>query len=167
MSANATQPAGMEIANMAELESQYDSQREEYNQLIDEAMERGARESIAKIQDLNTGMSETVGKMMTLLETTNVNPEDIVFYRNKLEEQLLRIQNDQNLLKSSKDEIETLRRIRQYEATKANTSLNLYMIALALLSIILVFVIFAFGRYRSVEPTYAIPSAAAIIPTFR
>lgn len=166
MSANTTQPAGMEIPNMNVLEQQYLSQREEYNKLIDNAMERGAREYITKIQDLNSSMSETIAKMMAALDSTKINPEDIVFYRKQLEERLLRIQNDYNLLKSNTDEMETLRRIRQYEETKANTSINLYMIGLALLSIVLILVIFVFGRYRSSEATYAMPSAATTMPAF-
>jgi hypothetical protein len=164
MSANTTQPPGMELPNMRELESTYANQRDEYNTLINDAIERGARESITAIQDLNVAMSETLAKMMAILDTTTQQTNDIVFYRTKLEEQLLQIQRDYNLLKSNTDEIETLRRIRQYEETKATTSLNLYMIGLALLCIVLVFVIFVFGRYRSVDATYAIPSPATMMP---
>lgn len=166
MSANETQPTGMELPDMNALEQRYLAQREQYNTLVETAMDRGARDVIGQIQDLNTAMSETLAKMIAALETTKANPDDINVYRRKLEERLMRIQNDYTLLKSNTDEMETLRRIRQYEESKANTSLNLYMFGLALLCFVLLLVIFAFGRHRSAEPTAAMPSAANMMPTF-
>ena len=164
MSANTTDPAGMEIPNMKELEAKYLEQLDAYNTLIQTAMDGNPKEHIGDIQDLNVQISDTLSKMMAILDVSKQQTGDIVFYRKKLEERLLKLQTDYNLLKVNHDEMETLRRIREYEEVKANTSLNLYMIGFALLCVVLLFVMFIFGRYRSIEPTYAMPSATTMMP---
>jgi len=166
MSANTTQPAGMELPNMKELEAKYLQQRDAYDALIQDIEGKDLKQQIGTIADLNLEISDTLSKMMSLLDVSKAETEDIVFYRQKLEERLLKFQNDYNLLRSNRDEMETLRRIREYEEVKANTSLNLYLIGFALLCVVLVFVMFVFGRYRSSEPIYAIPSAATTMPAF-
>lgn len=87
---------------------------------------------------LNVQLAATLSQM---IGASAMNPTNIKSYRDELIAKLIRIQRDYNGLIVSTDQLETLRRIRNYETTKFDSTFTLYLWAFLLLSIVLIVVL--------------------------
>ena len=87
---------------------------------------------------LNVQLAATLSQM---IGASAMNPTNIKSYRDELIAKLIRIQRDYNGLIVSTDQLETLRRIRNHETTKFDSTFTLYLWAFLLLSIVLIVVL--------------------------
>jgi hypothetical protein len=116
---------------------------------------------VAGAQAMNVQLSQTVSSM---LAAAAANPDDIDSYRDELVKKLIRIQRDYNGLITSTDQLETLRRIRGYEASKFDSTFLFYLWAFLLLCIVLLVVVLFKTQRVAITPMSA-PSPA-MTPAF-
>lgn len=153
---------------MQELEQEYTRLQSAYQKLAAEAIASdNAEPLIPGLQSANQSIANILGRMLSLLANVRKEGEDLQPYRDELVRRLQKIQYDYNNLKSNTDRLETLRRIREYESSKAAGSLNWYLFGFFGLCVLLLIFMFAFGRQpRNVDTIPAIPTAATIRPPF-
>jgi hypothetical protein len=89
-------------------------------------------------QALNVQLAATLSQMIA---ASAMDPTNIRSYRDELVKKLIRIQHDYNGLITSTDDLETLRRIRNYETTKFDFAFTFYLWAFLILAILLVVII--------------------------
>jgi len=153
----------MEVTNIQNLQNEYARLEEEYARLADDALNATSADVlnpiVETIKSTNQSIRAVLDQMLTVLAQMKEETPDISVYSDELVKRLGQIQNDYNNLKSNTDKLETLRRIRAYEESKATGSLNWYLLGFLVLCGILVVFILIFGRQRSADATYAMPTS--------
>ena len=157
----------VEVPNMNRLESDYQTLQDQYRSLATEAETKTDAKSLnpilEKLQRVNRQIAEVLDRMLTNVAKTKENGASISTYRDDLVKALRRIQIDYNNLRTNTDTLETLRRIREYESSKATGSLNWYLLGFLVLCFLLPMFILIFGRQRSSDATYAMPATPAMM----
>jgi hypothetical protein len=116
--------------------------------------------NVADAKALNLQLADTVSQ---LLAAATADPTHIDAYRNELVRKLTRIQYDYNGLVANTDSLETLRRIREYETTKFDSSFMLYLFAFGLACVFLI-VLLLFKRQPLPTNTISMTSPATMAP---
>ena len=147
------------------LRGQYTRQLNEYDRLVNQALATGNTRQLPRIRQLNVSLGKTLDEMIGQVTFLKQNSPTIKRERDQLTEQLRRIQREYNALVANRDQLETLRRIRQQESTEANRQLYWYLFAFFGLVVVLL-VAMLFFSYRK-ETTAAIastpPMTAALV----
>jgi len=112
----------------------------------------------SRVSDLRTkseGIQTTLNKMIENLTYLKRETPDIKAERDKLLEDMRRIQQDYSAMLTNTDDLETLRRIRQQESGEARRLLLLYLIAFLFVSCMLLVYIVYTGRKTPTSATTA------------
>lgn len=147
-----------------DLNAQYETLKRQYDTLITQTLAEPTRLSttLPQIQSINQQMSTLLDQMLTQLQYARNGPNSDA-YRAELAETLARIQMDYNGLKTNTDALQTLRRIRSFQDTSWQSSLNLYLALFLIFAIVLVLVMLFRRQTKASTPA---PSASpAAIPT--
>jgi hypothetical protein len=149
---------------MDELNVRYADLRGQYDALIAQTLTSPATISttLPQIQSLNQQIAAVLDQMLTDLQYARNGPNSDA-YRDRLLEQLTRIQTDYTGLKTNTDSLETLRRIRSFQDDSWKPSLLLHVVALVAAAILLV-LLMLFRRQTS-ESTIAPPMSPTAMPT--
>lgn len=123
-------------------------------------------EVIGKLRTTNSAIADVLGKMIAILAQTRDEGQGIEQYRDQLVQRLQKIQTDYNNLKVNTDHLETLRRIREYEASKSEGSLNWYLLGFFVLCVVVLIFMLAFGHVRSEDAIAAMEATPAINAPF-
>lgn len=151
---------------MDETKKQYTQQLQEYDRVVDEAIQTQDLTKLPKIKDLNAGIAKTLNKMIEELTFLKKDTPDIKKTRDELLERLRKIQRDYTGLLEDTDQLETLRRIRQQESREADRQLYMYLIFFLLVALaIVLFVLFFSGQRKDATAASASmpPTAAALV----
>jgi hypothetical protein len=146
---------------MEELKVKYERQSAEYDKLVTSAVASRDVSQIPKIKELNVGLAKTLNEMIEKMTFLKKDSPDLKVERDKLVQQLSRIQADYNGLMVNKDKLETLRRIRQQESKEGDRWLYWYLIAFLLLALVLILYLVFHGKS---EPTATIASTVPMTP---
>ena len=151
---------------MDELSRQYEQRIDRYNKLIADAIRNPAagQRSLSQIRRLNTEIEGLLDKMMGQLAMARRSDAAFRAEKDKLYENLKRIQQDSNALTQDKDTLETLRRIREFRETDTSFSLSVYMIAFVVLALVVLLVLMFKRPSSQADMTSTIPSSPAAIP---
>ena len=145
---------------MEELKARYQQQRARYEALVGQALTtndpRVRAQLFPLIRDANLRLSATLDEMLRMLTNVGKETANIQMYRDELMTTLRRIQKDYNGLIQGTDQMETLRRIREYEDSKYTSSLHMYLIGILVMALALI-VVLLFRGYKS--PTTAMTTA--------
>lgn len=137
----------------------------QYEALANEALSNPAKMqgNIEKMKTINTEMAAILDS--TIHEMTASGPSgDLTRQRDELIEKLVRIQRDYNGLLTNTDKLETLRRIRGFQETDWKSKLRIYIIALAVLAVVLA--LFVLFRRQKTLSTAMAPMSATSTPAF-
>jgi FtsZ-binding cell division protein ZapB len=145
---------------MDELREKYKTQLRDYETSVNRAIESEDASQIPVLQAKNVAIAQTLDKMIETLTFLKKETPSIKDERNELVGKLKTIQRDYNGLKSSTDQLETLRRIRQQESGEANRQLYLYF-GFFLLVCLIIIVYLAFMSHKKVTTA----ASASIPPT--
>lgn len=149
---------------MDALRTKYTRQMEEYDQLISDAVRRSSTENMPRIRALNVSIGRTLDEMITELTQVRRTGPSLTKERNELTEKLRRIQKDYNDLAANRDELETLRRIRQEEGTEAKRELYWYLIVFfALALVLLVAAVWMSYKNETTAPMASMPPMTAAL----
>jgi hypothetical protein len=146
---------------MEELNVKYERQSAEYDALVTSAVSSRDVSQIPKIKELNAGLAKTLNAMIEKMTFLKKDSPDLKVERDKLVQQLSRIQADYNGLMVNKDKLETLRRIRQQESKEGDRWLYWYLIAFLLLALVLILYLVFHGKS---EPTATIARTVPMTP---
>ena len=102
--------------------------RTQYTTLANQATTTPAQVQtlLPQIQSLNQQIASVLDQMLTQMQYARDGLNSDA-YRDQLAEQLAQIQSDYNGLKTNTDALQTLKRIRSFQDTTWQSSLNLYM----------------------------------------
>jgi hypothetical protein len=163
-SASTTTTTTTTTPSSGDLNAQYETLKRQYDTLVAQTLAEPARLSttLPQIQSINQQMSTLLDQMLTQLQYARNGPNSDA-YRDQLAETLARIQMDYNGLKTNTDALQTLRRIRSFQDTSWQSSLNLYLALFLIFAIVLVLVMLFRRQTKASTPA---PSASpAAIPT--
>jgi hypothetical protein len=153
----------MEVAegNMSDLKVTYEAQMEQYRTLANEAILDSTKidANVEKLKTLNAEIAITLDQMITLLSRTSFDMNSEAT-QSELLEKLQRIQRDYNGLIQTKDKLETLRRIKEFEKATQSNTVFIYVISIGILAILLLLFMFFRGRSSYLPSANAIPMAA-------
>lgn len=143
-----------------ELNAQYAKLQTDYQALVAQALADSSKlpTILPQIQSINQQMAGVLDKMLKELQYARDGPNSDA-YRTQLVETLGRIQSDYNGLKTNTDALQTLKRIRSFQDTSWQSSLNLYVGLFLLFAIVLVAIMLF--RHQKSESTTA-PSTSPI-----
>ncbi len=159
-----TTPPPPSSSSGGDLNSQYKALKAQYDTLITQTLAEPTKLSTAlpQIQSINQQMATILDQMLVELQNARNGPNSDA-YRAELAETLARIQMDYNGLKTNTDALQTLRRIRSFQDTSWQSSLNLYLALFLIFAIVLVLVMLFRRQTKASTPA---PSASpAAIPT--
>lgn len=142
------------------LSTQYTKLKADYDSLANQALSNPTKLStvLPQLQSVNQQMASLVDQMLKNLQYATSSPNSDA-YRDQLVETLARIQSDYNGLKTETDALQTLKRIRSFQDTSWQSSLNLYVGLFLLFAIVLIAVMIF--RHQKSESTTA-PSTSPI-----
>jgi hypothetical protein len=118
---------------MEELEQKFQKQKAVYDQLVADALTNSDSNAITSIAAAKKAMSDTLSEMLELSESTNRNDQ-----QEELIRRIMEIQRDYNGLLVSTDKLETLRKIRQFQDSRADVNLKIYGLGFLIASLALV-----------------------------
>jgi hypothetical protein len=118
---------------MEELEQKFQKQKAVYDQLVADALTNSDSNAITSIAATKKAMSDTLSEMLELSESTNRNDQ-----QEELIRRIMEIQRDYNGLLVSTDKLETLRKIRQFQDSRADVNLKIYGLGFLIASLALV-----------------------------
>jgi hypothetical protein len=118
---------------MEELEQKFQKQKAVYDQLVADALTNSDSNAITSIAAAKKAMSDTLSEMLELSESTNKNDQ-----QEELIRRIMEIQRDYNGLLVSTDKLETLRKIRQFQDSRADVNLKIYGLGFLVASLALV-----------------------------
>lgn len=132
-----------------ELSAQYTKLQTDYATAVDQALKDPSKlpTVLPQIQSINQQMASVLDQMLTQLQYARDGPNSDA-YRDQLADTLARIQSDYNGLKTNTDALQTLRRIRSFQDTTWQSSLNVYIGLFLLFAVVLVLVML-FRRQKS------------------
>lgn len=147
-----------------DLNSQYTKLQADYDALIAQALADSSKlpTVLPQIQTLNQQMATVLDNMLKELQYAREGPNSDA-YRDELVATLARIQSDYNGLKTNTDALQTLKRIRAFQDTTWQSSLNLY-VGLFLLFTISLVLLMVFRHYKKASTTAPITSPTAMPP---
>jgi len=147
-----------------DLNSQYTKLQADYDALIAQALADSSKlpTVLPQIQTLNQQMATVLDNMLKELQYAREGPNSDA-YRDELVATLARIQSDYNGLKTNTDALQTLKRIRAFQDTTWQSSLNLY-VGLFLLFTISLVLLMVFRHYKTASTTAPITSPTAMPP---
>jgi hypothetical protein len=123
------------------------------------ALQTNAPSRVPGLRAKAESIQATLTKMVESLTFMKKETNDIRVQRDKLLEDMRRIQRDYSAMLVNTDDLETLRRIRQQESGEARRQLNLYLLAFLFVAMaLLVYIVFK-GRKEDAS------SASAPTPT--
>lgn len=155
--------------SMTSLQSQYTQQQTDYAALVANAQTLKTSDSLSKAVDKikakNREIQATLDQMLGAVATAKQDSAVIGQRRQELQQRLREIDEDYRQLVASNDTMETLKRIRGYEETKVNTTIQMYFMAFIASLVLLAIVVFAFG-YRSKSATTPTPAMSPATTSF-
>ena len=128
------------------LNSQYRQQVQAYDAAIQSALATNSPSRLPELRTMSEQIQVTLNKMIESLTYLKKETPDLKTERDKLLEDLRRIQRDYSGMLEATDDLETLRRIRQQENGEARRLLLLYLLAFIFLSVMLIVYIAYTGR---------------------
>ena len=154
-----SQPPSPPSGTFDELNAQYKRQVKEYEDEMMAALQTNAPSRVPGLRAKAESIQATLTKMVESLTFMKKETNDIRVQRDKLLEDMRRIQRDYSAMLVNTDDLETLRRIRQQESGEARRQLNLYLLAFLFVAMaLLVYIVFK-GRKEEAS------SASAPTPT--
>lgn len=148
------------------LRRDYTRQLNEYDRLVNQALLSNNAQQLPRIRDLNVAIGQTLDKMITQLTFLKRNTPTLASERTQLTQRLRDIQKDYNALVANRDQLETLRRIRQQESTEANRQLYWYLALFFGAVVVLLLMMLFMSSYKN-ETTAPIastpPMTAALV----
>lgn len=124
-----------------DLSAQYTKLKADYDTLATQALADPTKLStlLPQLQSVNQQMASLVDQMLKDLQYAKDDSNSDA-YRDQLVETLARIQSDYNGLKTETDALQTLKRIRSFQDTSWQGSLNVYVGLILLFAVVLVIV---------------------------
>lgn len=149
---------------MDTLRVKYTRQMNEYDQLINQALRTKSTTNMPRIRALNVSIGKTLDEMIAQLAFLKRTGPNLTKERNELTDKLKRIQQEYNELAKNRDELETLRRIRQEESSEAKRELYWYLIVFFALAVILLLVAIWMSYKKEITaPTASMPPMTAAL----
>ena len=145
---------------MDSLESKYQQQFALYEEEV-----ASPTPDVNKLKDLNLQISNTLHAMIESLTNVRNETASIKVYRDELISRLRKIQWEYNGLIQNTDQLETLRRIREWERAKADKSVNFYLILFLLACAALLVAILFKREIIEAVPFFPAPTQALPQPT--
>ena len=128
------------------LTGQYHQQVQAYDTAVQAALASNNASQLPTLRTMSEQIQVTLNKMIESLTYLKKETPDLKTERDKLLEDLRRIQRDYSGMLEATDDLETLRRIRQQENGEARRLLLLYLLAFIFLSVMLIVYIAYTGR---------------------
>lgn len=139
----------------------YQSISAEYEALMKDTLDNNKPENIPRLVELSKKLTAMLN--LEIQKKSNISKNRMDIAQQKLVERLQQIQMDYNGLLTTTDDLETLRRIRQYESQETKTLLYWHLVFLLIVFLVIVlFLIF----YRKEVTTAATPTSAPITTSF-
>ena len=126
-----------------------------YQKTMEESIQRNDPSQLPLIRSMSEGIQRTLNRMIENVTYLKRETPDLKTERDKLLEDLRRIQRDYNAMLANTDDLETLRRIREQEGGAARRELLIYLMAFLFVSIMLVIYLVYTGRKTPTSPTTA------------
>lgn len=142
--------------------SNYESLSAQYEALLKDTLDNNKPENIPQLVKLSKQLTDELNKEIEK-KSKNVKGDRMDIAQQKLVERLQQIQLDYNGLLTTSDDLETLRRIRQYESQETKTLLYWHLIFLMITFLVILLVLIF---YRKEVTTAATPTSATITPSF-
>jgi hypothetical protein len=140
----------------------YQSISAQYEALMKDTLDNNKPENIPRLVELSKQLTAILNAEIEK-KSTNIKGDRIDIAQQKLVERLQQIQMDYNGLLTTTDDLETLRRIRQYESQETKTLLYWHLVFLMIVFLVIVlFLIF----YRKEVTIAATPMSAPMTPSF-
>lgn len=128
------------------LNGQYRQQVQEYDAAVQSALATNNSGQLPALRTMSEQIQVTLNKMIESLTYLKRETPDLKVERDKLLEDLRRIQQDYSGMLVNTDDLETLRRIRQQENGEARQQLLMYLIAFVFVATMLIVYIVYTGR---------------------
>lgn len=159
-----TPPPPPSSSSGGDLNTQYKALKAQYDTLVTRAVTDPTtlQTALPQIQSINQQMATILDQMLVELQAARTGPNSDA-YRDELTATLARIQMDYNGLKTNTDALQTLRRIRSFQDTSWQSTLNLYLALFAIFAIVLVLVMLF--RRQTKESTPATIASPPAMPT--
>jgi len=143
----------------ATLDTNYQSQVAAYEAAVNSSIQRNDPSRLTELRTMSEGIQTTLNKMIENLTYLKKETPDLKAERDKLLEDLRRIQQDYSAMLTNTDDLETLRRIRQQENGEARRMLIIYLMAFLFAScMLLVYVIYTGRKTPTSATTAATPT---------
>lgn len=137
------------------LNQQYRQQVQAYEAAVQAALQSNSPSRLPELRTMSEQMQTTLNKMIESITYLRKETPDLKAERDKLLEDLRRIQKDYTGMLETTDDLETLRRIRQQENGEARRLLLIYLIAFIFVSTMLIVYIVYTGRKAETTATSA------------
>lgn len=129
-----------------------------------ETMIASSNPNVNELKRLNTELSNLLTQMLNELAKVKEDAGHIEQYRNDLVRKLVAIQKDHTTLLSEREQLRTLRALREYEETKFNAAFFWYGLVFTILAILFFFILLWKGYKAPTIPTTT--SSATTMPPF-
>jgi hypothetical protein len=129
-----------------------------------EAMIRSNNPNVNEVKRLNNELSFLLTQMLTELAKVRQDAGHIEQYRNDLVRKLVVIQKDYTTLLNEREQLRTLRALREYEETKFNAAFFWYGLVFTILAILFFFILLWKGHKATTSPITT--SSATTMPPF-
>lgn len=139
----------------------YQSISAEYEALMKDTLDNNKPENIPKLVELSKRLTTALNFEIER-KSKNIKGDRIDIAQQKLVERLQQIQMDYNGLLQTTDDLETLRRIRQYESQETKTLLYWHLVFLMITFLVILLVLIFYRKDVTTAPT---PTSATITPS--
>jgi hypothetical protein len=144
-----------------ELNATYQQQVADYETAMTASITQNDPSRLPDLRTKSEAIQTTLNKMVESITYLKKETPDLKAERDKLLEDLRRIQQDYSAMLTNTDDLETLRRIRQQESGEARRQLLIYLIAFLFVSCMLLVYMVYTGRKNVTSPTTAaMPTAS-------
>jgi len=127
-----------------------------------ETMIASSNPNMNELKRLNTELSDILTQMLNELAKVKEDAGHIEQYRNDLVRKLVVIQKDYTTLLNEREQLRTLRALREYEETKFNAAFFWYGLVFTILAILFFFILLWKGHKTTTSPTTT--NSATMIP---
>ena len=118
-----------------------------------ETMIASSNPNVEELKRLNTELSGILTQILSELAKVKQDAGHIEQYRNELVRKLVAIQKDHTTLLSEREQLKTLRALREYEETKFNAAFFWYGLAFTIVVILFFFILLWKGHKTTTSPT--------------
>jgi hypothetical protein len=129
-----------------------------------ETMIASSNPNVNELKRLNNELSFLLTQMLTELAKVRQDAGHIEQYRNDLVRKLVVIQKDYTTLLNEREQLRTLRALREYEETKFNAAFFWYGLVFTILAILFFFILLWKGHKATTSPITT--SSATTMPPF-